>query len=84
MRFPRQEYWSRLPFPPPVDLLDPRIQPVSPTSPALQADSLPVSHQGSPYSQLQFKISNYIKEIYEETFKNLLEEANNALTNENY
>ena len=31
MGFPRQEYWSGLPFPPPVDLSHPGIQPVSPT-----------------------------------------------------
>ena len=43
--FPRQEQWSGLPFPPPGDLLDPGIEP---TSPALQTDSLPLSHQGSP------------------------------------
>ena len=28
--FPRQEYWSVLPFPPPGDLADPGIEPVSP------------------------------------------------------
>ena len=33
--FPRQEYWSGLPFPPPGDLLDPGIKPVSLVSPAL-------------------------------------------------
>ena len=33
----RQEYWSGLPFPPPGDLPDPGIKPMSP---ALQADSL--------------------------------------------
>ena len=38
MGFSRQEYWSRLPFPSPGDLPDPRIEPGSPT---LQADSLP-------------------------------------------
>ena len=38
MGFPRQEYWSRLPFPSPRDLSDPGIEP---GSPALQADSLP-------------------------------------------
>ena len=27
MGFPRQEYWSGLPFPPPGDLPDPRIEP---------------------------------------------------------
>ena len=41
MEFPRQDYWSGLPFPPPGDLPDPEIKPASPVSPALQADSLP-------------------------------------------
>ena len=31
MGCPRQEYWSGLPFPPPVDLSHPGTQPVSPT-----------------------------------------------------
>ena len=44
MGFSRQEYWSRLPCPPPGDLPDPGIKP---GSPALQADSLPLSHLGS-------------------------------------
>ena len=35
MEFPRQEYWSGLPFPPPGDLLDPGVEPTSPGSPAL-------------------------------------------------
>ena len=47
MRFSRQEYWSGLPFPPPGDLPNPGIQPRSPASPALQADSLPLSYHGS-------------------------------------
>ena len=46
MRFPRQEYWSRLPFPPPGDLPNLGIKLVSPAWPA---DSLPLSHLGSPY-----------------------------------
>ena len=41
MEFPRKEYWSGLPFPAPGDLLDPGMEP---TSPALQVDSLPLSH----------------------------------------
>jgi len=44
VRFLRQEYWSGLPFPSPGDLLDPGIEL---ESPALQADSLPLSHLGS-------------------------------------
>ena len=41
MEFSRQGYWSGLPFPIPGDLSDPGIKP---TSPALQADSLTLSH----------------------------------------
>ena len=37
MGFPRQEYWSGLPFPSPGDLPDPGIEP---RSPALEADTL--------------------------------------------
>ena len=35
MGFPRQEYWSGLPFPPPGDLSDTGIELASPASPAL-------------------------------------------------
>ena len=49
MGFSRQEYWSGLPCPPPWKLSDPEIEP---ESPALQADSLPVSHQGNPIPPL--------------------------------
>ena len=45
MEFSRQEYWSGLPFPSAGDLPDSGVKPTSPT---LQADSLPLSHQGSP------------------------------------
>ena len=38
MGFPRQEYWSRLPFLPPGDLPDPEIEPASPVSSVLQMD----------------------------------------------
>ena len=34
MGFPRQEYWSGLPFPLPRDLPNPEIKPASPTAPA--------------------------------------------------
>ena len=35
MEFPRSEYWSRLPFPPTVDLPEPGIEPASLSSPVL-------------------------------------------------
>ena len=44
MECSRQEYWSELPFPSPEDLPDPETES---GSPALQADSLLLSHQGS-------------------------------------
>ena len=43
MEFSRQDYWSRLPFPSPRNLPDPRIEPRSLT---LQADSLPTDPPG--------------------------------------
>ena len=52
MEFSRQEYWSGLPFLSPGDLPDPAIEPTSPLAPALQADSLPLSHWGSPSHHL--------------------------------
>ena len=51
MGFIRQEYWSGLPFPPPRDLLNPGIEPL-PWLLHWQADSLPLSHLGSPSPQL--------------------------------
>ena len=45
MGFSWQEYWSGLPCLPPGDLPNPGIESASP---ALQVDSLPMSHLGSP------------------------------------
>ena len=44
MGFFRQEYWSGLLYPPPGDLSHPESKPASP---ALQADSSPLSHRES-------------------------------------
>ena len=46
MGFPRREYWSGLPFPPPGNLPDPGIEPTSPVSPTLQVNSLPTEPSG--------------------------------------
>ena len=50
MGFPRQEYWSGLPFLSPEDLPSPGMEPVSPVPPALQEESFLLSHQGHQYS----------------------------------
>ena len=49
MAYFQREYWTGLPFPPLGDLPNPGIKPASPASLALQADSLPLSHQGIPH-----------------------------------
>ena len=56
MRFPRQEYWSELPFPTPGDLPNPGTEP---GSLALQADSL---LSEPPEKPLKSRISPQIKE----------------------
>ena len=54
--FPKQEYWSGLPFPSSGDLPDTGIELMAPAvSPTLQAGSLLLSHQGSP----PFRIAEY-------------------------
>ena len=68
MGFSRQDYWSGLPFPSPGDLPNPEIEPASP---ALQANSLPLSHQRSlVYIYLiKIKIQKNIK--HETTYANI-------------
>ena len=56
MRFPRQEDWSGLPFPPPGDLLNPGI---NPASPAWQADSLPLSPREPPHTASAYLIRQH-------------------------
>ena len=45
----RQEYWSRLAFPPPGDLPNPGIKPTSPASPALAGRFLTTEPPGKPF-----------------------------------
>ena len=59
MRFPRQEYWSGLPFSSPGDLLNPGIEPGSPT---LQADSLLSEPPGMLYITVFLRTKTLIKQ----------------------
>jgi hypothetical protein len=45
MEFSRHEYWSGFPFPLSRDLPNPRIEPTSLASPALQASALLLNHK---------------------------------------
>ena len=64
MGFSRQEYYSRLSCPPPGDLANPGIEPASPVTPALQADSLLLSHWGNSKYVLLSERSQSEKTIY--------------------
>ena len=60
MGFPGQEYWNWLLFPSPGDLPNPGIEPVPP---ALHADSLPLSYQGSPGIRHYLKTNQSVKDV---------------------
>ena len=60
MGFPRQEYWSGLPCPPPGDLPNPGVEPTSLRSPALQVDSLPLVPHGKPSCELSVQFSRSV------------------------
>ena len=47
--FPRQEYWSGLPFPSPGDLPNPGIEPRSPASPVLAGRFFTTAPPGKPH-----------------------------------
>ena len=48
MEFPREEYWSDLPFPPPEDLCNPGVEHTSHGSPALTGRFFPSEPPGEP------------------------------------
>ena len=48
MGFPRQEYWSGLPFPSPGDVSNLGVKPIDSGLLHSQVDSLPLSPQGRP------------------------------------
>ena len=60
MGFPKQEYWSRFPFPSPGDLSNPGIKP---RSSSLQVDSLPSEPPGKPRYTGMGKLS-LLQEIF--------------------
>ena len=62
MGFPRQEYWSGLPFPSPEGFLDPGMEPMSPT---LVGRFLQLSHQRN---HLVYE-SNFFQQFYPPEYK---------------
>ena len=78
MKFSRQEYWSEFLFPVPGDL---PVSGIESMSPALQADSLPLCHLGSPEkmrireNEMPGRQGECLK-IWRCKFKNLIYSAN--------
>ena len=74
MGFSRQEYWNGLPFPSPGDLPDLGTEP---TSPALQADSLPSELLEGPVHSITIWLfksnlsSSLIKLEFQDSFEHL-------------
>ena len=69
MEFSRQEYWSELPCPPPGDLPEPEIKPMSLTSPALASGSFTTSTTWEIYLLLMYHLwrnvhSNFLSVFY--------------------
>ena len=62
MEFSRPEYWSRLPFPSPGDLLDPGIKSTSFVSPALLADSLSFEPPGKPFLVCMASLLSFVSQ----------------------
>ena len=65
MGFPRQEYWSGLPFPSPGDLSDPGIEPTSPVSSAVAGRFFTTEPPGKPIKSLLVIEENQTSKVNE-------------------
>ena len=75
MGFSRQEYWSKLPFPPPGDLPDPGTEPMSLMSPALAGEFFTASAAGKPIEYLtlkEFEMQQFQVELSEASLKQII------------
>ena len=64
MGFSRQEYWSGLSLPPPGDLPNPGIKPVSHVYLHWQASSLPLAPSGKPLAEVQFSSVQSLSHVW--------------------
>ena len=81
MGFPRQEYWSGLPFPSPEYLPNPGIEPMSPASPILAGRFFTTWPPGKPvlwYFYLTFECSNTKYPTNNINFKTIVMESINV------
>ena len=71
MRFPGQEYWSRLPFPSPGDLFHSGIQPASPASPTLAGGFFTTEPLGKPVSLEYIRLMHQYTNLGQVSMKTL-------------
>ena len=74
MRFSRQDYWSGLPFPPPGDLPDPRIKPMTLMSPALAGGFFTTSATWEVLVLWLRSVNMLVSEIFGLVWSGLIEE----------
>ena len=81
MRFSRQEYWSGLPCPPPGDLSNPEIEPLSLMSPVLAGEFFTTSDTQGPHyvpgivSVLYMNLLGSLQQTYKDIFTDKETEA---------
>ena len=63
MGFPRQEYWSGLPFPSPGDLIDWGIEPMFLASPALAGGFFTTMPPGKPWLYLYLQTNQFYRRL---------------------
>ena len=56
MEFSRQEYWSKLPFPPPWDLVSPGTELISPAPPPLAGEFFTTEPPGKGTPTINYEI----------------------------
>ena len=61
--FSRREYWSGLPFPPPGNLSNPGVKPVSLTSPALAGGFFTAIYMGRGVNSLSESGEGFLEEV---------------------
>ena len=79
MGFPRQEYWSELPFPPQGDFPNPGIKPMSPVSSALADGCFTTEPSGKPMEQEVASVKESIEMTYSNCFWHLSPQSFNSL-----
>ena len=73
MGFPKEEYWSGMPFPPLADLPDPEIKHASPVALALTGRFFTIEPSGKPLQRIKKKrVSKHFPQVPEHIIAKML------------